>query len=205
MCLLEVFRRARINEGNEIETEAVAGILNCHGCQCEWSGLYCVRVSRKLQHNIIYICVPERDVAALFKFLATLAIEVLHWQEHHPQSLARGKTSTAFFMGHKYLGHDCGKYASYYDNLVHVLCFVLSFLACATLCLTDDHFSWGYWQWFSMFSSPSCPFAIWAIRALLNTSNNILQAEAEKLSGFTPSIIQPEAAGRGLYARCKTR
>ena len=35
--------------------------------------------------------------------------------------------------------------------------------------------------------------------------NNILQAEAEKLSGFTPSIIQPEAAGRGLYARCKTR
>ena len=34
---------------------------------------------------------------------------------------------------------------------------------------------------------------------------NILQAEAEKLSGFTPSIIQPEAAGRGLYARCKTR
>ena len=36
-------------------------------------------------------------------------------------------------------------------------------------------------------------------------SNNILQAEAEKLSGFTPSIIQPEAAGRGLYARCKTR
>ena len=33
----------------------------------------------------------------------------------------------------------------------------------------------------------------------------ILQAEAEKLSGFTPSIIQPEAAGRGLYARCKTR
>ena len=33
-------------------------------------------------------------------------------------------------------------------------------------------------------------------------SNNILQAEAEKLSGFTPSIIQPEAAGRGLYARC---
>ena len=37
------------------------------------------------------------------------------------------------------------------------------------------------------------------------TVNNILQAEAEKLSGFTPSIIQPEAAGRGLYARCKTR
>ena len=36
-------------------------------------------------------------------------------------------------------------------------------------------------------------------------ANNILQAEAEKLSGFTPSIIQPEAAGRGLYARCKTR
>ena len=34
---------------------------------------------------------------------------------------------------------------------------------------------------------------------------NILQAEAEKLSGFTPSIIQPEAAGRGLYARCKIR
>ena len=32
----------------------------------------------------------------------------------------------------------------------------------------------------------------------------ILQAEAEKLSGFTPSI-QPEAAGLGLYARCKTR
>ena len=27
---------------------------------------------------------------------------------------------------------------------------------------------------------------------------NILQAEAEKLSGFTPSIIQPEAAGLGL-------
>ena len=34
---------------------------------------------------------------------------------------------------------------------------------------------------------------------------NILQAKAEKLSGFTPSTIQPEAAGRGLYARCKTR
>ena len=32
---------------------------------------------------------------------------------------------------------------------------------------------------------------------------NILQASASKLSGFTPSIIQPEAAGRGLYARCK--
>ena len=29
---------------------------------------------------------------------------------------------------------------------------------------------------------------------------NILQAEAEKLSGFTPSI-QPEVPGRGLYAR----
>ena len=38
-----------------------------------------------------------------------------------------------------------------------------------------------------------------------NVLINILQAEAEKLSGFTPSIIQPEAAGRGLYARCKTR
>ena len=35
--------------------------------------------------------------------------------------------------------------------------------------------------------------------------NDILQAEAEKLSGVTPSIIQPEAVGRGLYARCKTR
>ena len=34
---------------------------------------------------------------------------------------------------------------------------------------------------------------------------NILQAEAEKLSGFTPRI-QPSACGLGLYnARCKTR
>ena len=47
----------------------------------------------------------------------------------------------------------------------------------------------------------------WAeeITNLYKKFNNILQAEAEKLSGFTPSIIQPEAAGRGLYARCKTR
>ena len=47
----------------------------------------------------------------------------------------------------------------------------------------------------------------WAVEItnLYKKFNNILQAEAEKLSGFTPSIIQPEAAGRGLYARCKTR
>ena len=46
---------------------------------------------------------------------------------------------------------------------------------------------------------------IYSSGLLITEINNILQAEAEKLSGFTPSIIQPEAAGRGLYARCKTR